>query len=259
MGLGSLEIEGGKAPLHARLRNLGARDVSRVDAVVALPMPKIVIAQWVADLLIRRWGQTPIALVLNSIQTEIFFASPRSKQAVATVGFVYTTMRNKGCDVIVAAIEGARKQLPKLRVLAFGQSRQTARIPLPTGTEYRFEAKDEELRHLYAACDAWLFGTRIEGFGLPILEAMACRTPVIATPAGAAQMLIEKGGGILVPMGDITAMGEAIVRISSMTDGEWKVMSDAAYLTATAYTWEDAADQFEKALLRAVQGAEAIC
>lgn len=234
----------------------GSRDISRVDAAVALPIPKIVIAQWVTDLLAQRWGQTPIALVLNSVQTEIFFAPPRSKQAVPTVGFVYTTMRNKGCDVIVAAIEQAQKHLPELRIIAFGQSHQTAAIPLPTGTEYHFEAKDEELRHLYAACDAWLFGTRVEGFGLPILEAMACRTPVIATPAGAAPILIERGGGILVPMGDVTAMSEAIVRISSMADSEWKTMSDAAHMTATTYTWEEATDKFEKAIIRVAQGLE---
>jgi glycosyltransferase involved in cell wall biosynthesis len=228
-------------------------DVARVDAIVALPIPKIVIAQWVTDLLKRQWAQTPVALVPNSVQTDLFFAPPRGKQATPTVGFAYSSLINKGCDVICAAIERSRQHLPKLRVIAFSQNRPTAEIPLPAGTEFHFRAKDEELRDLYAASDAWLFGTRIEGFGLPILEAMACRTPVIGTPAGAAPKLIGQGGGILVPMEDVAAMSEAIVRIAAMADTEWRTMSNAAYRTATSYTWDDAADQFEAAVMRAAQ------
>lgn len=224
-------------------------DVAQVDAVIALPIPKIVIAQWVADLLERRWGQTPVALVPNSVQTEIFFASPRGKRVSPAIGFAYRTMPNKGCDVIVSAIERARRLIPDLRIVVFGFERPIRKIPLPPGAKFYFRVEDDKLRHLYGACDAWLFGTRIEGFGLPILEAMACRTPVIGTPAGAAPQLIGQGGGILVGMEDVAAMSEAIVRISTMSESEWRVMSDAAYATAIAYTWDDATDRFEAALM----------
>lgn len=231
-------------------------NVARVDAVVALPIPKIVIAQWVADLLERRWAQTPVALVHDSVQTEQFFAPPRGKQIIPTVGLTYTTMRNKGCDLTISAIERARQVLPDLRVVAFGQTRPVSEIPLPRGAEFHFRIEDEKLRYLYAACDAWLFGTRIEGFGLPILEAMACRTPVIGTPAGAAPKLIGQGGGILVGMEEIAGMSEAIVRISTMSESEWRAMSDAAYATATSYTWDNATDQFEAAVLQVARRSQ---
>jgi glycosyltransferase involved in cell wall biosynthesis len=225
-------------------------DVAQVDAAISLPIPKIVIAQWVADLLDRRWAQTPIALIHNSVRTEQFYAPPRGKQAVPTVGFAYTAMRNKGCDVIVSAIERSRLLISNLRVISFGQARPTPEVPLPSGTEFHFQVEDEKLRHLYSRCDAWLFGTRIEGFGLPILEAMACRTPVIGTPAGAAPRLIGQGGGILVGMEDIGGMSEAIARISAMSEAQWRTMSDAAYATATSYTWDDATDRFEAAIIQ---------
>src|SRR5262249_39465262 len=115
------------------------------------------------------------------------------------------------------------------------------------------EARDQTLRDAYAGCDAWLSGTREEGFGLPILEAMACRTPVIATPAGAAPELLAKGGGLLVPHEDPAAMAQAIVQICSLPEPEWKALSDAALATATGYTWDDATDLFEKALQTAVE------
>ncbi len=225
-------------------------DVAQVDTVIALPIPKIVIAQWVAELLQQRWMQTPVALVPNSVETERFFATPRAKQAVPTVGFAYRTMRNKGCDLIFSAIERSRGLVPSLRIISFGHERPAPDLPLPSGTEFHFRADDDKLRELYAACDAWLFGTRIEGFGLPILEAMACRTPVIGTPAGAAPRLLGQRGGILVGKEDIAGMSEAIARISVMPDSEWRTMSDAAFATATSYTWDDATDQFEAAVLK---------
>ncbi|MGN6370784.1 MAG: glycosyltransferase family 4 protein [Phycisphaerae bacterium] len=220
----------------------------RVDAVCRLPMPKIVVAKWVANLLMSRFGQDPIALVPHSVETRVFHADPRGKQKSPTVGFVYSPMRNKGTDVVLRAIELARKQIPDLKVIAFGASAVTPEMNLPRGTEYFCRVPDRELRTLYASCDAWLVGSRIEGFGLPVLEAMACRTPVIATPAGAAPELIGYGGGIMVPMEDPEGMAAGIFRVVHMSAKGWGSMSDQALATATSYTWDDATDRLEAAL-----------
>lgn len=225
-----------------------AGHVERVDATCRLPVPKIVIAKWVANLLSSRFGQDPIALIPNSVDTQLFSAAPRGKQRVPTVGLTYTSMHNKGADISIKAIEIARRQVPALRVISFGSHAPVPELPLPRDSEFFFRVPDRELSSLYASCDAWLFGTRIEGFGLPILEAMACRTPVIGTPAGAAPELLSHGGGIQVPMEDPEAMARAILQICRLSDKAWRSLSDAAHLTATSYSWEDATDRFESAL-----------
>ena len=118
----------------------------------------------------------------------------------------------------------------------------------------RSRIPDSELKHVYAGCDAWLFPPRKEGYGLPILEAMACRTPVIATPAGAAPELVGQGGGMLVDHDNPAQMAEAIVRVCSLADDEWRRLSASAYATVTGYSWSDAAERFEAALHRAAAG-----
>jgi glycosyltransferase involved in cell wall biosynthesis len=128
-------------------------------------------------------------------------------------------------------------------------------MPLPKDAEFHLRAPESKLKELYGKCDVWLFGTRKEGFGLPILEAMACRTPVVGTPAGAAPELLEGGGGILVPMENPRAMADAILKVVSMPSPDWRALSDAAYATASRYTWDDATDQFEDALKRAAEHA----
>ncbi len=104
------------------------------------------------------------------------------------------------------------------------------------------------LKTIYAQCDAWLFGSRVEGFGLPILEAMACRTPVIATPAGAAPELIAQGGGILVPPESPQAMADAIITLCQMAQRDWLNLSAQAYACALNYDVNQACRQFESVL-----------
>lgn len=227
--------------------------VEQVDATCRLPIPKIVIAEWVRDLLEKRFNQTPIALIPNSVDTEKFHAPPRMKQPVPTVGLTYTTFYNKGCDISIEAYRIARKAIPSLRLVAFGSSTVSADLPLPNDAEYTYRASDHKLKELYSQCDAWLFGTRIEGFGLPILEAMACRTPVIGTPAGAAPELLTDGAGTLVKPENPEDMAQAIERICKLSEAEWQAMSDAAYAKATGYTWDDATELFESALYTAIE------
>jgi glycosyltransferase involved in cell wall biosynthesis len=223
----------------------------RVDATCRLPMTKIVIARWVRNLLRQRFGQTEPELIPNSVDPDCFHAPPRGRQAVPTVGLTYTPMPNKGCDISLKAFALAAKRLPGLRLVAFGSSRPTSELPLPPGTDFTFQAPNHLLRDIYARCDAWLFGTRIEGFGLPLLEAMACRTPVIGTPAGAAPELLGQGGGLLVPHDDPAAMADAIVRVCTMADAQWRELSDRALAVSALSTWDHAADRFEAVLERA--------
>src|SRR5207253_2850014 len=136
-------------------------------------------------------------------------------------------------------------KLPNLYLKSFGATEIFDDLPLPPNTDYTRHPAQEKIRDIYAACDAWLFASRSEGFGLPILEAMACRTPVIATPAGAAPELLSRGGGILVKPEDPQEMARAIERVCAMDDASWRAMSDIAYRTATSYSWEDATPRLE--------------
>jgi glycosyltransferase involved in cell wall biosynthesis len=227
------------------------QDAQRVDATWRLPMHKIIIAQWLVDIARDRFNDTQISYVPNAVDLQQFNAPPRGKQAMPTVGVMYSSVPFKGCDISLKAVEIAKSQIPDLKLVSFGNRAPVEHLKLPAGTDYTMQPAQDRIREIYARCDVWLVGSRSEGFGLPILEAMACRTPVIATPTGAAPELIAPGGGALVAMEDPHSMAEAIQRIVSLSDEQWSAMSDIAYHTATRYTWDDATALFEKALQRA--------
>jgi glycosyltransferase involved in cell wall biosynthesis len=225
----------------------GANPVARVDATWRLPLHKIAVAQWLVDRA-AQYGDTQVSLVPNSVDTVQFHAPPRGKQARPTVGLLYTAIPAKGIDLALAALRQARRDVPNLHVIAFGHEELDPRLPLPPGAEYYRNPPQDQLKELYARCDAWLFPSRAEGFGLPILEAMACRTPVLAMPAGAAPELLARGGGRLVPAGDAAALATAIRELAALAEPAWCALSNAALATVTRYSWDDAAERFEAAL-----------
>jgi glycosyltransferase involved in cell wall biosynthesis len=232
---------------------LAGQPTERVKATWYLPMHKIVVSRWLADLAQAECGNDGVTLVPNSVSTEQFFAPPRGKQPVPTIGLMYSRVPWKGSDISLRAFSLAAQTIPNLQLVAFGSGSPSAQLPLPKGTKYISRPPQAKIKDIYAQCDAWLFGSTIEGFGLPILEAMACRTPVIGTPAGSAPELLQQGAGILVKPEDAEDMAQAIAQICRMTNQEWRTMSQVAYARATSYTWDDATSLFEAALHQAIE------
>jgi glycosyltransferase involved in cell wall biosynthesis len=68
---------------------------------------------------------------------------------------------------------------------------------------------DQELPSYYALADLFVFPTLLEGFGLPLAEALACGTPVVTTDAGSSPEVVGPGG-LIVPARDPAALARAI-------------------------------------------------
>jgi glycosyltransferase involved in cell wall biosynthesis len=226
------------------------QELEQIVPTWSLPLHIITIAQWLGNLITEHCGNIPLTIVPNAVDFDLFYAEPRGKQTQPTIGFNYRLMESKGTDIALKAIELASRSIPDLRVIGFGSEKPTS--PLPTHITYHYRPSNSQIREIYAACDAWLFSSRREGYGLPILEAMVCRAPVIATPAGAAPELLERGGGILVKPEDPVDMATAIQTICQLSEADWKALSDRAYETVVGYTWEDATDRFEAGLHTAI-------
>jgi len=225
----------------------------------SLPLHIITISRWCADLIREHSGKdTPVSLVPNAADERLFSMPPRKKPDQPVVGFVHRSSPMKGWDIVQEAIRLARQTIPELALVVFGPE-DLGRIEPPAGgMRYVHRPADDQLASLYGQCTAWLFASRREGFGLPILEAMACRTPVIATPAGAAPELIGAGGGWLVEPEDASDMARAIVEVCRLSDERWQQASEAAHRAATSYTLEDSIQLFERALETAIERSSAL-
>jgi len=228
----------------------------RAAATYRMPLHKIVVAQWLKDVMRDTYGDDTSTLVPNGVDLSQFWAPPRGRSEQPTVGVMYAAPPWKGTDLSLRAFSMAATRVPGLRLVAFGAETNIPSLPLPPGCDFTLRPAQSSIRDIYARCDAWLFGSRSEGFGLPLLESMACRTPVIGTPAGAAPELIAQGGGVLVPQDDAEAMASAIERICTLPDTEWRALSAAAFGTAQHHDWDHSTTLFEQALKVAIERSE---
>ena len=227
-----------------------------VDAAWRLPLRKIVISRWLQRLAAERFGDPGAVLVPNAVDPARFHAPPRGRQSRPTVGFLYANSPFKAPEVLIEAVDRLRRRHADLRVVAFGAEAPDPRRPLPPGTEYHRLPPQERLRELYASCDVWLCGSRRDGLHLPLLEAMACRCPVVSTRAGGPEDLVEPGAnGWLVDVDDAAGLAEAASRILDLDEPAWAAFSDAALATARRHDWDASTGLMEAALRGAAEGA----
>jgi glycosyltransferase involved in cell wall biosynthesis len=107
---------------------------------------------------------------------------------------------------------------------------------------------DEDLPALYCAADFFAYPSLYEGFGLPIIEALACGTPVLTADNSC---LPEAGGpgALYVPAEDVNKIAEAILQLAQ-DEALRAQLRTAGQAHAAQFTWERSARQLLSAYER---------
>jgi glycosyltransferase involved in cell wall biosynthesis len=230
--------------------------VQRVKATYRLPLRKIVVAQWLKDVMRDEYNVQEVDLVPNAVDHEQFHAPARSRQAIPTAGFMYSVAGFKSSSVAIEALRKVKAAIPNLRVVSFGHHHPVGLDFLGSDLEFHLLPSQEVIRDCYSRCDVWLSSSNSEGFNLPALEAMACRTPVVSTRTGwPATAIVDGFNGYVVPVGDADALCSGVVQVLGSTC--WEQLSQNAHATAAQLTWDESYRLFSVALVRARGGAGA--
>ncbi len=226
--------------------------LERCRATYKLPLHKVVVARWLQEVMREEYGDKQVDLVPNSVDPAQFRSEVRGRQTQPTAGFIYSTAGVKAVDVTLAALASVHDRCPELRVLCFGSEALSPAIPLPAYATYLQLPPQDRICSLYASCDVWVSASRSEGFNLPALEAMACRTPVVSTRTGwPEEVIVNRHNGVLTEIDDVDAIASGVEWILRLPDAAWRALSQRAYETAHAGSWEDSARLFEGALVNA--------
>jgi glycosyltransferase involved in cell wall biosynthesis len=135
---------------------------------------------------------------------------------------------------LARSIEAARRLGTELRVAgAHGWGGVEAR---GVGVRWEGEVGDERLARLYRGAACVLYPSLYEGFGIPILEAMACGAPVVTSRGGATEE-VAGGAAVLVDPEDIASIQAGVEDAIARRDE----LREAGLRRARDYSWDESA------------------
>ncbi len=196
-----------------------------------LSMPPDLIANsWVAKRNAEAAGRNPstVHVVGNVIDLPAFDAAfdagceealPRATEFTAIA--IGTLVPVKRFDRFLEALRLARQRNGRIRGAIVGDGPERARLEalaaelglLPDGV--RFLGARDDVPALLRGADLCALSSDHEGFPNVVLEAMAAKLPVVATPCGDIERMVTDGTtGYVVPSGDVGALADRIVTLA---------------------------------------------
>jgi glycosyltransferase involved in cell wall biosynthesis len=199
-------------------------------------------SEWTKRDLVERYGVAPEKIVITPYGVDPSFGpdgpAVDSVPYALFVGGLEPRKNPVGALEAIALVDG------DLRLVVAGPEkgrraevvRAAARLGLESRVEVRGHVAHEELAALYRGASCLVFPSRYEGFGLPVLEAMASGTPVVATTASSVPE-VAGDAAILVDPGDPVALAGGIER--AIADRER--LRAAGLQRARSFTWSETA------------------
>jgi teichuronic acid biosynthesis glycosyltransferase TuaC len=199
--------------------------LSHADAIIA-------VSKSLADNLRRRYGSTKgLKVIENGIMLDRF--SVRSKEECALACGLDSNKKRvvavgafsevKGTDVLLAAWEHVASSIPAAELVLVGEPHLRHHHPWFVSMLRENKNREsirlvgvvpnEKVADYIGASDLLVSASRREGFGVVLIEALACGRPVVATRCGGPEGIVEPDVGILVPPENSEAIAEAILLV----------------------------------------------
>src|SRR5580704_9255342 len=210
------------------------------------------ISQHSADSLKELYGRDDVRVIRYGVDTNIFNPnarkarrdSERSTLQIDSSTFCLLLIGNdwksKGLDALLRAIAECR-ELPLFLLVAGSDGQRVyseAIQELALESKVRFLEPSPDVVKFYAAADAYVGPSLEDAYGLPILEAMACGLPVIASARAGASEIIRDGenGFVLNNPEDSHELAELLRRLCTEPDLCIHLGEEAA-CTAAGQSW----------------------
>jgi len=200
---------------------------------------------------IERFGLPPERVITVPLAaTRCFRPSPPPARNPYFL-FVGTLEPRKNLPLL-AEVFGELRRVHHVDLLLVGRRRSDfARLPAADGIQWLGEMPDDQLAALYSGAIAVVYPSLYEGFGLPVLEAMQCGAPVVASQDAAVRE-VAGDAALLVDARDVRGWIEAlralIERPALRADLRQRSLRRAA-----GFTWEETARKTHEAYVEALR------
>lgn len=178
-----------------------------VDQSYRLGLRNIITSNWEANIL-DHLSAPYCGKVSYGIDTDLFYPSHESSDV--TLLALYRNSPEKGDRQAIDAFRKLNRYDSGLEFKMFGRT-QTSQIP--DFVDFHEGPSQSKIRDLYSEADLFVYPSWVEGYGMPPMEAMACRTCVISTDVGAVRDYSPQGGVSFIPIQDSDAIVNEVKRL----------------------------------------------
>jgi len=226
------------------IHGVGFHDNDKMRAAWGENVPKIAVASYLEDVIQKTCGQRLMAVIPNGIDTEEYYPTSPENQRNG-VGTIFGSGYHKDPKTVIKVLETLQQDCPAIPQRVFGSCRRPKDIPRKS---YCRLPSLERIREIYSRSLVWIMGSCSEGFGIPILEAMACGCAVVATDCGGPRDIIVDGeNGFLVEVGNVEQIVDRVKVL--LEDGELRRrFVEKSRETVSKFSWNSSVDQLEEAL-----------
>jgi len=169
------------------------------------------------------------------------------KRVIAVGRYVY----QKGFDLLLKAWAQIEKECPDWELAIYGEGDRTLyqRLIEELGidsTRCHLCERSYDIEKEYCRSSIFVFSSRFEGFGMVLVEAMACGLPVVSydCPCGPKDIVKDGEDGLLVENGNTSALAQGLIALIK-DDGKRKAMSEAALRNVQRFQIEHIAQQWK--------------
>lgn len=238
-------------------RTIETRSVRRCDKIIA-------VSEFTKKRLMAEYGvkESSIVVIGEAIDLSGYELSDveaqglreefdiRGKKIILFVGRVAD--KRKGLDILLRAFSMLPEKDQCVLVVIGGGDQEGARktiSELGISSNVRFTGYLDtlKLKKMFCLCDVFVSPSRLEGFGLTILQAMAAGKPIVATDVGAITENVKDGvNGYVIRPNDEEALSKAISSVLSDPDKSGQMGELNAISVKARFSWEKVAKAFER-------------
>lgn len=222
-----------------------------------LPLNLITISGWLKDWLKEEYDKDSEIIPIG-IDHDIFYPRENEKDdGYLKIMGIFRGLYYKGDNDLIEALKIVAEEYENLKLVAVGKKEVLDDLLNEKDLNFEIESynwlTDDEMALLYSSSDIFAFPSHIEGFGLPPLEAMACKTPVVTTDClGVRDYILPNENAIIIPPKDPENLAKSIIDLAGNESLKEKFKKNGL-IAAREYNWDNAVDVFEKALIKYVK------
>jgi glycosyltransferase involved in cell wall biosynthesis len=199
-------------------------------------------------------GRTPVRRMTNGTPAWHGEHSTLTSKVVAAAGRLEPS---KGFDLLVSAWQQVAEKHPDWTLRVYGDGSKRGELEqqidaLGLRGCVSLEGYTTSLQSEMAKASLFVLSSRAEGYGMVLVEAMACGVPVVSTncPTGPRDIITPGVDGLLVPNKDVDALARAIIEMIELDDHRRREMGAAALAKAEERSQTAVSAEWDKLLER---------